>query len=290
MRVTPSSIVVGRFQWDTILFDLLSTPDLERAGVCFAGVRTNGKSESLLLRDWMPVPKDEYLVQLGHHLEVSPVFWARVAKRSRQTGEAVVVIHSHPHDPKVPRFSPSDDGGEDVLFPKMVARAQVPFASIVVSPGGCAARITRSLGRREAIQVKRVGDSKSLEGARRQSEFFDRQVRALGRSGQTVLAESVVGIVGAGGIGSQVIQQLAHLGIGRIVVVDPDRVSMSNLSRLVGASRIDAVLRRKKVHVSKRLIRRLRERNSCCSNSSLRPLRVRSKAAVGLRSDHRLYR
>jgi len=41
------------------------------------------------------------------------------------------------------------------------------------------------------------------------------------------------------------------------MVVDPDRVSPSNLSRLVGASRIDATLRRPKTAVARRLSRRV---------------------------------
>jgi molybdopterin/thiamine biosynthesis adenylyltransferase len=48
-----------------------------------------------------------------------------------------------------------------------------------------------------------------------------------------------VAIVGAGGTGSHVAVQLAHLGVGRLVLVDPDIVELSNLSRLVGARASD---------------------------------------------------
>src|SRR4051794_37734402 len=99
--------------WSEIRADLLSTPDLERAAVGFAGIARsdqNGGGERLLLRDWTAVDPEDYLVQLGYHLEVSPAVWARAAKRARQTGEAVVVMHSHPSGEAF--FSGSDDAGE----------------------------------------------------------------------------------------------------------------------------------------------------------------------------------
>jgi len=128
--------------WREVRADLLATPDLERAAVAFAGMVQSGSSKRLLVRDWWPVPPDEYVVQLGYHLEVSPIFWARAAKRARQSGEAVVVLHSHPGDQSKPRFSPSDDAGDDRLVPSIQARAPVPVAGVVVSPGGTTARLT----------------------------------------------------------------------------------------------------------------------------------------------------
>jgi hypothetical protein len=45
------------------------------------------------------------------------------------------------------------------------------------------------------------------------SNQFDRSVRAFGAEGQATLASLRVGIIGLGGIGSIVAEQLAHLGI-----------------------------------------------------------------------------
>jgi molybdopterin/thiamine biosynthesis adenylyltransferase len=66
-------------------------------------------------------------------------------------------------------------------------------------------------------------------------ERFDRNVRALGADGQRRLRDATVGVVGVGGIGSQVAEQFARLGVGELVLVDPDEVEPSNLPRLVGA-------------------------------------------------------
>jgi hypothetical protein len=54
-----------------------------------------------------------------------------------------------------------------------------------------------------------------------------------------------------------VIEQLARLGIGRLVLVDPDRVEEKNLNRILNATREDAYLRRLKVEVMARAIARM---------------------------------
>lgn len=69
------------------------------------------------------------------------------------------------------------------------------------------------------------------------------------------LFESIqVGVVGLGGGGSHVVQQLAHLGLQRLVLFDADRVEHSNLNRLVGATQRDAESRMLKVEVARRMV------------------------------------
>jgi threonine dehydrogenase-like Zn-dependent dehydrogenase len=61
-----------------------------------------------------------------------------------------------------------------------------------------------------------------------------------------------VGVVGLGGGGSHIVQQLAHLGFQRYVVYDGDHVEESNLNRLVGATVVDARERTPKTEVAQR--------------------------------------
>lgn len=56
-------------------------------------------------------------------------------------------------------------------------------------------------------------------------------LKEIGGAGQASLLKSTVAIIGAGGIGSPAIQYLAAAGVGRLIVIDHDRVELSNLQR-----------------------------------------------------------
>ena len=64
-------------------------------------------------------------------------------------------------------------------------------------------------------------------------------------------------VIGCSGTGSPVVEQLARLGVGRLVLVDPDCVEEKNLNRILNATREDAYLRRPKVEVMARAIARM---------------------------------
>lgn len=53
----------------------------------------------------------------------------------------------------------------------------------------------------------------------------------IGGAGQAALASAKVVLVGLGGIGSPALQYLAGAGVGKLVLVDADRVEVSNLQR-----------------------------------------------------------
>ena len=72
----------------------------------------------------------------------------------------------------------------------------------------------------------------------------------VGADGQRMISESRVLCVGAGGLGSPVIQYLAAAGIGHLTIVDDDAVEISNLQRQVihrssdiGVSKADSAKR-----------------------------------------------
>ncbi len=58
-------------------------------------------------------------------------------------------------------------------------------------------------------------------------------LREIGGGGQRKLLGSAVAVVGAGGLGSPCIQYLAAAGVGRLTIIDDDRVALSNLQRQV---------------------------------------------------------
>lgn len=88
------------------------------------------------------------------------------------------------------------------------------------------------------------------------NERFQRQ-SFLGPHAEETLTRCCVGIAGLGGGGSHIVQQLAHIGLGHFVLVDPDHVEETNLNRLVGATAADARKSLPKVAIARRMIKRL---------------------------------
>lgn len=108
----------------------------------------------------------------------------------------------------------------DIWLPDQT-RAEIADASII--------------GRR-----RRIIAPAPLAGPKIAEAGYDRQVRLFGDAGQHILANAKVGIIGLGGVGSLLAQYLAHLGVGHFVLIDPDRIEVTNLPRVVGATRWDA--------------------------------------------------
>lgn len=85
-------------------------------------------------------------------------------------------------------------------------------------------------------------------------ERYQRQSALFGEEGQQRIQATRVLVVGLGGLGSHIVQQLAYLGIQAFSVVDDQHVERSNLNRLVGAVEDDVVHGRAKVDVARRVI------------------------------------
>ena len=84
---------------------------------------------------------------------------------------------------------------------------------------------------------------------------FDRQVALFGEEGQAKVAAATVAVVGVGGLGSHVIQQLALLGVRQFGVIDSEELSDTNRNRYVTARFDDPVPGTLKVDIAERLIK-----------------------------------
>lgn len=78
--------------------------------------------------------------------------------------------------------------------------------------------------------------------------FSSRTALLLGQDGVTKLAKSTVMVFGIGGVGSYAVEGLARAGVGRIILVDPETISLSNVNRqihslrsTVGQYKVDAM-------------------------------------------------
>lgn len=81
--------------------------------------------------------------------------------------------------------------------------------------------------------------------------FFQRTELLLGRQACTALARTSVIIFGTGGVGGWCAEALVRTGIGRLTLVDPDRVAASNINRqlpatarTIGESKVDVLKQR----------------------------------------------
>lgn len=229
--------------------------DVERCAVLFANQVT--KSDGLvrlLVREFELATEADYNTQGPQHAELLPAFVARVTKQAKLQKLSLIFVHSHPGS-HAPRFSMIDDRGESHLAAFLRHRHPDNIhAALVISAGGLR---SRQLGKTEEIRVVSLGERRLVhfdpeEPTETSSELYDRQVRAFGASGQHAISRLQVAIVGLGGTGSLIAQQLVHLGIRKFILIDPDVIETTNLNRVVGATTSDVGI--SKVDVAARYI------------------------------------
>jgi tRNA A37 threonylcarbamoyladenosine dehydratase len=83
----------------------------------------------------------------------------------------------------------------------------------------------------------------------------DRSIRFFGEDGQRKLRNTKVTIVGVGGVGGHIVQQLALLGVGSLALVDAEMLAETNRNRYVTARASDVVPGTPKVDIAERLVR-----------------------------------
>lgn len=83
---------------------------------------------------------------------------------------------------------------------------------------------------------------------------YDRNIRFFGEDGQKIIRGLNIVIVGIGGLGTHLVQQLAYLGIGRIMLIDPEGLDDTNLNRYIGAHNDDPIPGTRKVDLGERTI------------------------------------
>ncbi|MDO4545962.1 MAG: tRNA threonylcarbamoyladenosine dehydratase [Bacillota bacterium] len=91
------------------------------------------------------------------------------------------------------------------------------------------------------------------------SSQFDRTESIIGRCGVERLDAASVIVFGLGGVGSYVVEGLARAGVGRLMMVDHDRIDITNINRQIPA--LHSTLGKKKTEV---MAERVRDINPDC--------------------------
>lgn len=232
----------------------------EAVAIALCGRRAGETRQCLMVQRILPVPYDHCLVRTpmqvtwGTDVLLTPL--TEAAKR----GLALVKIHSHPGGFEA--FSECDDAADRALFPSIYGWMEdgQPHASVIMLPDG------RLVGRTVSPEgtfsplamVAVVGDNLHFwyprDSALEVPEFARRHAQAFGAGTTARLRRLAVAVIGCSGTGSPVIEQLARLGVGKLVLVDPDRVEEKNLNRILHATMDDARHNRLKVDVIARAI------------------------------------
>ena len=66
---------------------------------------------------------------------------------------------------------------------------------------------------------------------------FSRTELLIGKDGEEKLKSAKVAVFGVGGVGSFVVEGLVRAGVGNIVIIDDDKICLTNLNRQIMATR-----------------------------------------------------
>ena len=209
----------------------------------------------LLVQEVHLVPDLEYDIRSSTEVQIGGQFQLNCENRARKNGWSIVYCHSHPLTRNTPSFSSQDDRTEAKLASYLEDRLpNVPHLSLLV---GAEAINCRALGSNQSVRVMQVGRSLTIDAGGQDpptvsTDFYDRQILAFEAGGQNALQMLRVGVVGLGGTGSAVAQQLAYLGVIKYTLIDRDDVGPTNLNRLIGANAKD--IGKTKVSIARRMI------------------------------------
>lgn len=220
---------------------------VETAGVLLASV-VEGRSALRLLGTRMLWVRDaDYARRESDSLSIRSSGYVPALGDAERAHATAIWLHTHPGVGSRPTPSSHDEVVDEQLIDLFRMRtASAYYASLIVAPTNQDISFTGRIWHDAAnyVQLERlwiVGERfRSFRSFGSNSgglsNKFDRNIRAFGPSIQEALSELRVGVVGCGGTGSSVAEQLVRLGVQHFSLVDPDRLTASNLTRLYGST------------------------------------------------------
>lgn len=242
---------------------LFSSDGMEQVAVGLCGRLDHPAAHKLLLHEVHPVPVDAYVERSPLHVTWRTEWMVPLLEKAMRKGLSVIKFHSHPGG--YDRFSQQDDESDRHLFPSLHGwfDDDAWHGSAIMLPDG--RLFGRTVGEHggfnpfEKVSVlgddllvwEHGGSSGALPG------FAQRHSQLFGQATTTLLRRMSVAVVGCSGTGSFVIELLARLGVGRLILIDPDHVEEKNLNRILNTSQTDAEKARAKVDVLGDAVKRM---------------------------------
>jgi hypothetical protein len=258
------TVTITERDYDSLHRHLFQDDHDEHAAFLYAGLMDTEPGRRLLVRRVVPVADADFgPSSRGAYRQVSARAVARAAIECDADGLCLLWAHSHPGAADAVEFSPDDLDAHAYAHPALIDLTHArPVGGLVLGERSVAGEIWTADDapvRLESLRVVgrhvRYLYPRPPARAAAAAERFARQVLMFGDAGQEILRGLIVAMVGAGGGGSLLVQMLAHLGVGKLIIVDYDCVSESNLSRIVGATAAD--VGQPKVDVMRDLVNRV---------------------------------
>jgi molybdopterin/thiamine biosynthesis adenylyltransferase len=230
------------------LTNALFPSEIERGAYLLCGLSVGAAETKLLVREVVKIDDTEIKSASPTHIAFEAPKYVKWLKRADESKACIILVHSHPNGQCY--FSDRDDSEEPQFFRtayNRIHRDGVHASLLLSSPEHMIGRVWLADGTSHALECIRIIGNRfrfirDYEGTDLNATFFDRQVRAFGHEFQPVLCRLHIGIVGAGGTGSSVFEQLVRLGIGTITIIDGDNFDPSNVNRVYGSYVTDAGL------------------------------------------------
>lgn len=157
---------------------------------------------------------------------------------------AILKIHSHPTG--YPSFSETDDQSDRELFRSVFGWCDhdgIHMSAVMLPSGEIFARSFGPDLNPEKVEKVSVSEDEILIWSGNQGkhpdEFSLRTIQTFGDGTYNKLKQLKIGVIGCSGTGSPTIEQLARLGVGELVIMDPDEIEVKNLNRIVNSRMID---------------------------------------------------
>lgn len=223
----------------------------EHGAVIAASVLKSPRGLRLLVHRLFPAEDGvDYVPGERGYRMLTPAFVRRCALACADANLAYLAVHCHGGTDRV-GFSTTDLASHERGYPALLDILDgPPVGGLVFAHDAVAGDIWFSDTDRRDLDLLVVPDRpmRRITAAPQPpppgvDDRFDRQARLFGDRGQLVLRQQKVGVIGAGGAGSLLVEYLARLGVGELVVIDPERIEPSNISRVVGSRAGDTLPR-----------------------------------------------